>query len=143
MAAPTTLPTILIRPRDNVTAGEARVTMKALSPAHQGLSECIASAASTASVTDNAASSASKPRGREKRASLAQTRARRGSREASPIRARIDRDMQKISIKNAYVVNHRYFRSYSSRIGSVTQQGLAKTSSIPKSDLRNDRFEIA
>jgi hypothetical protein len=40
MAAPTTLPAILIRPRDNATASEARVTMKALSPAHQGLSEC-------------------------------------------------------------------------------------------------------
>ena len=82
MAAPKTLPAILIRPRDNATASEARVTIKALSPAHHGLSECNASAASIASVTDNAASSASSRAAREKRASLAQTRARRGSRAA-------------------------------------------------------------
>ena len=63
MAAPTMLPATRITPRDNAVASEARVTWKAVIPAHQGLSECTASAAGTASVTDNAASSASKPRG--------------------------------------------------------------------------------
>ena len=39
------------------------VTMKALIPAHQGSPECTARAASTANVTDAAASRASRPRG--------------------------------------------------------------------------------
>ncbi len=62
MAAPATLPATRMMPRDKATASEARVTMKALIPAHQGSSECRASAASTASDTDNAASVASIPR---------------------------------------------------------------------------------
>ncbi len=78
MAAPTTLPMTRMTPRDKAIASEARVTMKAVIAAHQGSSECNCNAASTASVTDNAASSASRPRGprNAEQAQLGRERAR-------------------------------------------------------------------
>src|SRR5215472_6561103 len=60
--APTTLPATRMMPRDTASENTALLTTKAEIPAHQGSSACSASATSTASVTDAAASAASNPR---------------------------------------------------------------------------------
>ena len=57
-----TLPATRMIARDTASVGDARVTIKAVIAAHHGSSECNASAASTAKVTDAAASAASNPR---------------------------------------------------------------------------------